>query len=379
MIYFDNAATSFPKPISVEKAISKSIKFYGGNPGRSGHKMSFVISEKIYSVRDKIANFFNTNPENVVFTSNCTHSLNIAIQGLLKEKKTVLTTNLEHNSVTRPISSFKQKKNLKWTEIDVFEKKDDEIVNAFKNALNDNVCLVVCTHASNVTGQIMPIRSIYKLCKKSGVPFVVDAAQTAGLLPLDLEKDADIICVPGHKGLYGPTGTGALILKDTLPPPLLFGGTGNESLSPTMPLIPPERYEAGTVNTSGILGLGAGISFVESHGVQNMFSHEQSLCNHVIKNLSMYPQITIYQNPVANYVPVVLFNFNGISSSAGTQLLSDKGFALRGGLHCAPSAHSALGTLSDGAIRFAPSAFNNMAQVKAFCNAVRQIISNDLK
>lgn len=372
MIYFDNAATSFPKPESVVRAVTNGLRIYGGNPGRSGHAISLKAAEQIYSVREQAAALFSAQPENVIFTGNCTHALNIAIQGMARKGGTVLTTNLEHNSVARPLYALSHSKGIQWKSLDVHNKNDDQIVRLFASKLAAHVCLVVCTHASNVTGQTLPIRKIYQLCKSRSIPMVVDAAQTAGVLPIEIGKDADIICTAGHKGLYGPPGTGLMVLNSIFPPPLTHGGTGSESLQLQTPQQPPERYESGTINTAGILGLGAGIRFVRQRGLSQIHSQEMKLCSYAKELLTQIPGIRLYQVKNAN-VPILSFNFQNLSASMGTQKLSDSGFALRGGLHCAPSAHTALRTLPTGTIRFAPSVFNSTQQVSAFCKAVERI------
>lgn len=372
MIYFDNAATSFPKPESVVRTVDNGLRIYGGNPGRSGHIISLKTAEQIYSVREQAAGLFAAQPENIIFTSNCTHALNIAIQGLTQQGKTVLTTNLEHNSVARPLYALAASKKIKWEQIDVHNKSDDEIVQLFSSHLTSQVCFVVCTHASNVTGQTLPIRKIYALCKNKKIPMIVDAAQTAGVLPVEVGKDADIICTAGHKGLYGPPGTGLMVLNTIYPRPLTHGGTGSESLHLQTPQQPPERYESGTVNTAGILGLGAGIRFVRQRGLTQIHSHEMKLCSYAKEHLAQIPGIRLYEIKNAK-VPILSFNFQGVASQVGTQKLSDSGFALRGGLHCAPSAHTALQTLPAGTIRFAPSIFNSARQVNSFCATVEHI------
>lgn len=374
MIYFDNAATSYPKPDNVPQSVLKANLFYGGNPGRSGHKLSLLTSEKIFSVREQIAKLFNASPENVVFTNNCTHALNTVIHGLYENNKTIVTSNLEHNSVSRPIYNITRRENVKWLQVDVHNKSDEEIVLEFEKKIDANCCLVVCVHASNVTGQILPVEKIYNVCRKMGVAFVIDAAQTAGVVPIDIKKHANIICAAGHKGLYGPMGTGILILNDIMPRSLTQGGTGSSSILLEPPLLSPDSYEAGTVNTPGIIGLGAGIKFIDCIGIDKIRRHELKLCKLALSELKN-ADVFIYNSDYSNSAPILLFNFKNISSSKGSKILSDEGFALRGGVHCAPLAHENIGTLPKGAIRFSPSIFNNEKQTLEFCRTVKKIAS----
>lgn len=372
MIYLDNAATTFPKPHSVVKAVDDAVKIYGGNPGRSGHKLSLNAAEKIFETRRKAAVLFGAQPENVVFTLNCTHALNIAIKGLAEKGSRVITTELEHNSVLRPLYALVSEKGISRETVKVHNKSDDEIISLFEDKINNKTSLIISTHASNVTGQIMPIRKIYQIAKRYSIPFIVDAAQTAGIFDIKIKRDADIICCAGHKGLYGPTGTGLMVLGDILPHPLTYGGTGNKSLKLNSPPYPPERYESGTVNTVGILGLNAGIDYVGKITTENIYAHEKQLCDTVIKSLSKNDKIVLYTKDT-DRAPIVLFNFKNISAPLGAELLSDRGFALRGGLHCAPLAHKALNTLPQGAIRFSPSRFNTQNDILSFCETVNNI------
>lgn len=376
MIYFDNAATTFPKPPAVMEAAEMAIRRYGGNPGRGGHDFTVAVSEKIYEVRLEAAELFGAKPENVIFTTNCTHALNIAIKGLVKRGSEVVISNLEHNSVTRPLHKLTKLRGVRSRKANVFEKTDKAIIEDYKRKISPRTSCVISTHASNVTGQILPIRDIYALCKRRNIPFVVDAAQTAGIIPINVGVDCDVICIAAHKGLYGPTSCGMMILGDKIrPATLIEGGSGGDSLNSHPPNNPPERYEAGTVNSVGILALGEGIRFVKDLGCQTILNHELELCQFALEELSDIYGVTIYQNSFYsnNRAPILLFNFDNLTSGEGAEALNNAGFALRGGLHCAPSAHKVLGTLPTGAIRFSPSAFNRHQEVEKFCAAVRKI------
>lgn len=373
MIYFDNSATSYPKPLTVISSINTALKKYGGNPGRSGHKLSFLAAKKVFESREKIGTLFSCETENVVFTSNCTHALNIAIKGLYKKNSKIITTELDHNSVLRPLYTLSKNKNVDLKIIKCCNLTDDEIVSNFKEKLDDNVSLIVTTHASNITGQILPIRRIFKLAQEKNIPFILDAAQSGGKLDIKVGIDANIVCLAGHKGLYGPTGTGLLLLDGKfMPKTLMEGGTGNKSLSLEQPNLPPEQYEAGTINTVGIIGLSAGIDFINKRGMKNILNHEKILCDKVYKSFKNNQNIKVFSNP-QNQVPIILFNFKNISPSLAVQILSEKGFALRGGLHCSPLAHKALNTLPQGAIRFSPSVFNTNNETAAFIDTVHRM------
>lgn len=369
MIYFDNAATTFPKPDSVIAAVQKGMVVYGGNPGRSGHTLSLKTSKKIFDIRERIAGFFSAQVENVIFTSNCTQALNMAIKGLLGDGKGhVLTSNMEHNSVLRPMSALQSKGKIEWEMVPVLGCHPDQMVKEFEKKIRPDTRAIVTTHASNVTGTVVPIRAIGKLCRERGIHFIVDAAQSAGVLPISLKDDGiDVLCTAGHKGLYGPTGTGLMIFAPDLPmETIMEGGTGSNSADLAQPAFSPDRFEAGTVNTVGICGLGAGVSFVSSVGIQSVYEHEIRLCQMLFHALSEMPHIILYDGTFLpnEKVPVISFNVRGKSPMETTQWLSDHGFALRGGLHCAPDTHQALGTFEDGTVRFSPSVFNREPQVE---------------
>lgn len=372
LVNFDNAATTFPKPISVKNAAFTFFSDYGGNPGRSGHTLSLKTSEQVYKVRALCASFFGAEPENIVFTLNCTNALNIAIKGIIKENDHIIISNLEHNSVSRPVYALSQK-NCTYSVAHV--DADDEItLNNFEQLINTNTKAIVCTLASNVTGQILPYKRIGELCKKNNICFIADGAQGCGILPLKLSDGINIICTPGHKGLYGPTGTGLLITDGKYYiNHIIEGGTGSTSLELEQPDFLPDSLESGTVNTLGILGLGAGIKFVNENTVNKIFHHEDMLCKQFISGVKNTPKIIIYRNSKANYAPIVSFNIKGMAANELAQILSDNGFCLRGGLHCSSLAHKSLGTAPDGTVRFAPSFFNNQAQVNNLINVLKKI------
>lgn len=377
MIYFDNAATTFPKPQSVAAAVKEGVVSYGGNPGRGGHAFSMKASKKIFQIRENIAEIFDAQVENIVFTSNCTHALNLAIKGLLGKKGGhVLTSNMEHNSVARPLYSLSAQGILQWEAVPVVGCHPEQMVKEFEKRIRPNTKAIITTHASNVIGTVVPIRELGELCKRKGIYLVVDAAQSAGVLPISMKEDGiDILCTAGHKGLYGPTGTGLMILRPDLNlTTLLEGGTGSNSIEMVQPSFSPDRFEAGTVNTVGICGLGAGVNFVKQKGMEKIYKHEMRLCKKLFEALLKMPHVVLYDGTFlpGEKAPVLSFNIQGKTSMETTQWLNQKGFALRGGLHCSPVAHRALGTIEDGTVRFSPSYYSTEQQVERFIATIKR-------
>lgn len=362
MIYFDNSATTFPKPQSVVNSVAEAMRVYGGNPGRSGHSLSVKTAEKIYKVRCRAAEFFNAKEENVVFTLNATHAINFAVKGIMENGGHIIISSLEHNSVSRPVIAFADSRKLDYSIAKVRE-NDEETVAEFEKLIRPDTKCICCTAASNVTGQILPYRKIAQLCRKHRLCFIGDCAQGAGVLPISLDDGFNFICTAGHKGLYGPAGTGLLISDGNYSlKTVIEGGTGATSAELIQTDFLPERLESGTINTCGIIGLGSGIEFVQKNSVKRIFDHETELCSRLISKISRSDKIKIYRNG-GNFAPIVSFNVKNLHSEQAAKLLSDKGFALRGGLQCAAVAHNYLGTTSQGVVRFSPSAFNTKKQV----------------
>ncbi|MCD7803601.1 MAG: aminotransferase class V-fold PLP-dependent enzyme [Oscillospiraceae bacterium] len=376
MVYFDNAATTYPKPPSVVKATAEAPVKYGGNPGRSGHAYSYNSAAMVYDARCTAAGMFKSSPENTVFTGNCTHSLNLAIKGIVRPHDRLVISSMEHNSVARP--AYALSKGGVTVDVAVVGKTDEETLKNFHRLITPGVRCVVCTAANNVTGRIMPIREIADMCRCMGVCFIVDGAQACGIIPLSLDDGMNFICTAGHKGLYGVTGTGLLISDGKyVPETIIEGGTGATSAELEQTGFMPERLESGTLNTVGIASLKAGIDYVNSYGMDDIFYHEQSLCEILLDGLKGIDNVTVYRNG-NHFVPIVSFNIEGISSSAVSGALSERGFALRGGLHCAPLAHKTLGTLPEGTVRFSPSVFNSETDVKKLLTEVKKISKDGL-
>lgn len=379
MIYFDNGATTFPKPISVINSINTANKRFGANPGRGGHKLAIKASELVYNARKVTADFFGvSDPEKVIFSLNCTGAINTVIKGLLNPGDHVVISSLEHNAVLRPLDKLKAK-GISYSIAQVVEGDNDETLSNFRNAINEKTKLLVCTYASNVVGIKLPIERICSMCHQYGILCCVDAAQSAGTVPIDLsDSSIDYLCVSGHKGLYGPMGIGALIINcDVIPDSLIEGGTGSNSIDYAQPMILPDKFESGTNNFSGIIGMGEGIKFVSSYGQMKIYKKEIELLCYIYDKLKSMNKIELYtQRPNMDYyVPVLSFNVKGKNSEEVADELSSKyNIAVRAGLHCAPLAHKSIGTLNTGTVRVVPSVFTTNYDINALISAVYKII-----
>lgn len=378
MIYLDNAATTYPKPREVRQAVADAIRRFGANPGRAGHTMAMDSSEEMYRCRSDAAEFFHApGPECVAFTLNCTNAVNYVLKGLLKPGDHAVVSCLEHNAVMRPLHALGNS-GVTWTEVQVTPGDNDATVAAFRSALRENTKLVMCTHASNVWGTRLPVERIAALARQYGIPTAVDCAQSAGLLPIDMaDSGIDYLCIAGHKGLYGPMGTGMLITPHGSElTTLVEGGTGTESLLQEQPSGMPERLESGTQNMPGIAGLRAGIGFVRRVGRERIFDHEMSLLRSLYRRLAAMDGVLLYTSlPNPKYdAPVLSFNLRGMQSEDVGRELNRYGIAARAGLHCAPSAHRFMGTLETGAVRVCPSAFSVPSDMDALVWALQRIL-----
>ncbi len=376
MIYFDNAATTSPKPESVREAVAFALKNYSVNPGRGSYSRSMEASKMLFECRETAASFFDFSyPEKVVFTANCTHAINTVIKGMNLKNGNIVTSSLEHNAVMRPLEKLK-KNGCEIRIAEVFLDDPKATARSFARLIDDQTKLVICLHASNVCGCILPIEDIGKLCYDRKVPFAVDAAQTAGVIPISMEKmHIDYLCLPGHKGLYGPMGTGLLLCGKPLPNTLMEGGTGNFSIRLTQPDELPERLESGTVNVPGIAGLKAGIEFVKQKTPKRIHEYEMGLLQTAYQGLKNIRHVTLYTPyPKSElYTSVLSFNVNKLHSMETSEQLAKVGFALRAGLHCAPSAHRRLGTISYGTVRMSTSVFNTKSEVNRFLHHVSSL------
>lgn len=377
MIYLDNAATTWPKPEETVAAMEACLRTAGANPGRGGHKMSLAAGRIIFETREALAMLFNIDdPSRVIFCGNATEALNLSLKGLLKPGDHVITSSMEHNAVARPLHVLTQT-GVEVTEISCTEKGqlDPEDI---RKAVKANTRLISMVHASNVTGTVMPVEEIGKIAHNHGVRFLVDAAQTAGYMDIDVEKmNIDLLAFTGHKGLYGPQGTGGLFIRPGVElTPLLEGGTGSKSESLEQPEDMPDRYESGTPNTPGIAGLGAGVRLLLSRGLDNIRAHETELLARFIDGLQQIRKLELYGlADAAKQVPVVSVNVEGQDSSEVAFAL-DRVFdiACRSGLHCAPAAHKTMGTIDRGTIRFSFSLFNTAAEIDSALKALAQVV-----
>ena len=380
MIYLDNAATSWPKPACVRQAVNEALCSFGANPGRGGYGMSMRTAEQLYSARKTAARLFGvSDPAHVAFVGGCTLALNMAIQGLAKPGQRIVVSSLEHNAVMRPATAT----GCEVAVATVVSEDDDATVAAFERLMTPDTAMVVCTHASNVTGEALPIRRIGALAVSRGIPFVVDAAQSAGMLPLDMERDhIDFLCVPGHKGLYGPMGTGLLCTSGRYAlRPVITGGTGSRSVSLVQPEDWPDLAESGTVNVSGILGMAAGMRWIQEQGIGRLHQREMALTGRLYDRLNRMQGIRLYgRKPLPlRHVPLLSLTVQGLPSEEVATRLGKSGIAVRAGLHCAPAAHRQLGTLDTGTVRLALSAFTTPAEVDRVCKILGDICKKTLQ
>lgn len=378
MIYFDNGATTFPKPQSVVNAVNYAITQIGANPGRGGHNMAMKASDVLYECRSNAAKLFDIdNPENVIITNNCTTALNTVIKGVLKSGDHTVISSYEHNAVVRPLE-FLKSKGIEYSIAQVEYGDVEKTIDNFRSSFRENTKLVICTHASNVFGIRLPIERISALCKLNGILFCTDAAQTAGIIPISLKNtDIDYLCTAGHKGLYGPMGTGLLIINsDVIPESLTQGGTGSLSVQINQPEILPDKFESGTHNLLGIAGLNEGIKYVMHKTEQRIFNYEIRLAQNLYDGLAKIDDIELYTKRPneRESVPVISFNLRNIDSETTAQILNDKfNIAVRAGLHCAPLAHECFGTVEKGTVRAVISSFSTMNEVNYLIKSVSQI------
>ena len=365
MIYLDSGATTLEKPEAVSRAMARAVRTMS-SPGRGSYQATRLAEETDFACRTEAAALFGVaDSSRVVFTMNATHGLNIAIRSLVKPGMTVVITGYEHNAVTRPLHAIE---GVKLVILDTPPFCPEQMVTELEAALRQGADAAVFNHVSNVFGCVQPIDEMAALCRKHRVPFVVDASQSAGVLPVSLEQwGADFVAMPGHKGLYGPQGTGLLLCGDTLAQPLLCGGTGSQSRLQTMPTELPDRLEAGTHNMPGIAGLLEGIRFVRRTTTERIACHERKLAMQAVEALRRMDGVRVfYEDGFAHQTGVVSFIAEGYDCQELGEAMARRGVALRAGLHCAPVAHRTAGTLNTGTVRLSPSAFNRPEQIVRF-------------
>jgi cysteine desulfurase family protein len=379
MIYLDNAATSWPKPPGVKEAIVKFIDEIGANPGRSGHRLSIEAARVLFEAREALSLCFNVrDPSRIIFTLNATESINLALKGLLKSGDHVITSSMEHNSVMRPLRYLEKKgvelSIVRCSKQGVLEPEEVE------KAIRVNTRMVVLNHASNVTGALLPVREVGRIAREHRLLFLVDAAQSAGACPIDIEEDhIDLLAFTGHKSLYGPQGTGGLVIgarvKEKEMIPLKQGGTGSRSEFEEQPDFLPDRFESGTPNCMGIAGLLSGVRFVSEKGIENISHHEKKLTEKLVEGMGKIPGIKIY-GPEKGKERIAVFSFNVESlspSEVALRLEREFGILCRPGLHCAPSAHRTIGTFHEGTVRFGLSFLNTEEEIETAVKAIFQI------
>lgn len=372
MIYLDNAATTLQKPPAVSQAAYYATG-HMASPGRGGHHPAMLAANTAFSCREAAAELFGlSDPERVVFTSNATHGLNIAIKSLVKPGDTVLISGYEHNAVTRPLQAMDGVA-VKVAAAPPFQ--PEELYRRFDAELTGEVSAVVCNHVSNVFGYILPVGRIAALCRARAVPFILDASQSAGTIPIHMEElGAAFIAMPGHKGLYGPQGTGILLCGTGETRTLLEGGTGSLSAQQTMPDFLPDRLEAGTHNIPGIAGLLEGLRYIRRRGEPAILKHEQGLTRRAAAGLARIDRVRVYASPRPELQTGVLsFTVRGIDCETVEEALGKEDIAVRAGLHCAPLAHRSAGTLETGTVRASFSAFNTPQEADRLVRAVERI------
>lgn len=368
MIYLDNAATTLIKPYAVIEACNLWLNKFSANPGRGGHKLAINAGNKVYECRELIAKLFNIEkPENIIFTLNTTMALNIAINGFAKPGNHIVISGMEHNSVYRPVSNCRCTFSIAEPDPTGFVSVD-----SIKKAVRPNTTLIIVTHASNVVGTINPIREIGEFARNRGITFLVDAAQTAGVLDIDVKRDnIDMLAFAGHKTLMGPSGTGGLYISPKVNlSPILYGGTGSVSESSAQPDFLPDRFESGTLNIVGIAGLAEGVRYILKNTTNTIREYEQRLTERLLEGLYNMDNITLFGG--TDRVGIVSFSADNIDSVSVCNMLDSENIAARGGLHCAPLAHKSLKT-PDGLVRLSVSCFNTNADIDNAIDAVYRI------
>ena len=373
MIYLDNAATSEKKPQTVINAVERAMRFFSANPGRGGHKPSISAASEVYKTREKLSDFFGSSgPQNVVFCNNCTHALNFVIKGVLGENDHVIISDLEHNAVLRPL--HKTVKDYSLAEVS-FDDNGKTLEN-FKLLIKENTKMIICTAASNVTGRVLPIKEIGKLCKEKGILFTVDAAQGGGVIPINMKKmNIDYLCIAPHKGFFAPMGTGVLIAEKPIKRTVIEGGNGMSSLEAKQIPDLPEGFESGTVSVPNIMGIGAGIDYVNKIGRDRIYAKEMKIISSFYEGLSSDKRIILYtpKPEIEEFAPVISFNVSGKTSEETAEYLDKNGIAVRGGFHCSALAHKKLKTTDIGTVRISPSFSLSVNEIKRTLEVIKKI------
>lgn len=371
-VYLDNAATTFPKPDSVYRYADSFVRNKCGNPGRGSHMLALSASDELYKTREALASLFSAEPENIAFTMNTTYAINLAVKGAVGYGEHVLISNMEHNSVLRPVDAVCRERNSRYSVFDA-SGDDTETLESIRRLTRKNTKTLVCTHASNIITKTLPVSLIGDFCQANGITFIVDGAQSAGIYDIDIKKDnIDILCVPGHKGLYGFQGAAALIFGNSEKSyrTLIEGGSGTDSVPLTMPEYYPDRFEAGTLPSPAIAALGEGVRWVISNGTSAIRKHEEELCKTMLEGLSTIENVVLYGTALG---ATVLFNIDGASPAEVSEICSKENICVRSGLHCAPLAHKTIGSFPAGGVRVGFSAFNTVSDVKKLLYTLSKI------
>lgn len=377
LIYFDNAATSFPKPKSVRREVTRCLETYSGNAGRGSHSLSLLAATKIYQCREEICSLFGApSPESIVFVPSCSYGLNLIIKGTLRAGDHAIISDMEHNSVWRPLKGLEREGKITLDVIPALSKRESdngELIKAIKRMIKPSTRLIVCAHQSNICSFSLPIAKIGALCREKKILFAVDAAQSAGHTQIDVQKmNIDLLCAPGHKGLLGPQGSAFIIINTpSLPDTLIEGGNGIYSLSDEMPDFAPERYEVGTLPTPAIAGLCEGIRELKARGIDGIAQAERELFAILCDGLLNINGATVYLPEFCGNT--LLFNISGISAERVCQALDSEGFCLRGGFHCSALAHTSLGTQEIGGVRASFGIFNTPRDVHRLLFACKKL------
>jgi len=379
VVYLDNAATSWPKPAEVAEAMTRFIREIGANPGRSGHRLAVAAGRVVYNAREVVAELFGVpDPLRIVFGANVTEALNLALNGLLRPGDHVVTSSVEHNSVMRPLRALERR----GVNLTVVQCSPEGFLDPadVERSVRPDTRLIVLNHASNVVGTILPVCEVSQVARRHGVLLLVDAAQTAGSYPIDVDESGiDLLAFTGHKSMYGPMGTGGLVIGERVDvsclEPLQRGGTGSRSEREEQPDFLPDMYESGTPNAVGLAGLEAGVRWVLCQGVEAVRQHEMRLTERLISGLLESPRVTVYGGlDASRQTATVSFNIEGMApSEVGLRLDEEYGILCRVGLHCSPAAHKTVGTFPRGTVRFALGALTTTEEVDSALKAVRQL------
>lgn len=379
MIYLDNAATSWPKPLQVSRAMNAFLTDVGGSPGRSSHRLAVEAGRIVYHTRELLAELFAaSDPLRILLGPNATYFLNLALHGLLRPGDHVITSSMEHNAVMRPLR-YLERHGVDLTVV-CCSKQGELNPLEITRSIQQKTTMIVLNHSSNVTGGMLPIAQVGQIARKHNLIFLVDAAQTAGVWPIDIEKESiDLLAFTGHKGLYGPPGTGGMVVGERVQfaamTPLIFGGTGSRSSEEEQPAFLPDRYESGTPNTAGLAGLAAGVEYLLDKGIETIQHQNAPLAAKLHTDLAAIPRVVVYGKPgFTSRTAIVSFNINGLApSEVGLRLDEDYNIMCRVGLHCAPAAHRTIGTFPVGTVRFSLGLYTTDCDIEQAIMAVTEI------